>query len=204
MSILYAIVGDNMNTRSDDNIEDHLIKLGAKTVVTTPFGAGVIFECTYPLTVDISNEDGQYTVHGASVIDVYTAYGSLSSGFEMELNNGDDPTFILGSILPVQITWTINAMFQTLTFYLDHCTVTHGSTTIQIVQGGCYAAELDVVKEASLQGFTYKVFKGVGETTSNQEIECSVNICERNNCGMPTSNSQCPTLGDNAFYRYEM
>lgn len=47
------------------------------TLVTTPFGAGVIFECTYPLTVDIANEDGQYTVHGASVLDVYTANRSL-------------------------------------------------------------------------------------------------------------------------------
>ena len=197
------MVGDAMRTRTD-NIEDHLINLGSKSVSRQPFGAGVIFECTYPLTVDISSEDGKYTVHGASVIDTFTAYGSLSSGFEMILNEGNDPSFILGSILPVEITWTINSMFPTLQFYLDSCTVTHGATAIDIIQDGCYATELNVEKEVNLQGFSYKVFKGVGETSTNQAIECSVTICEQSSCGMPTSNSQCPATGDDAFYKYEI
>lgn len=188
-------------TMGDDDIQDFLINLGSKSVETTPFGAGVIFQCIYPLTVDISSE--AYTVHGASMIDTFSQIGSLAGGFEMSLNNGDDPSFILGSILPVAITWTINNLVNTLTFYLEECTVTHGSTTIMIVQGGCYAAELDVEKDASLQAFSYKVFKGVGETSSNQSIECSIQICESSQCVIPVQ-AQCPATGDDAFYRYQV
>ena len=167
-------------------------------MVTTPFGAGVIFQCIYPLTVEISSED--FTVSGASVVDTYSATGSLASGFEMVLNGGADPSFILGSVLPIAITWSITAL-PTLTFYLDQCTVTHGATTIQVVKGGCYAAELDVTHETSLQEFSYKVFKGVGETSTTQTIECTVNICEASTCPVPTI-STCPSAGDDSFYGY--
>lgn len=200
---MFAIVGNDMKTRTmgDDDIQDYLINLGSKSVETTPFGAGIIFQCIYPLTVDVSSEG--YTVHGASMIDVYTQIGSLAGGFEMSLNNGEDPSFILGSVLPVAITWTINSMVNTLTFFLEECTVTHGSTTIKIIKEGCYAAELDVIKETSLQAFSYKVFKGVGETSTSQSLECTVSICEKTNCQRP-SVGQCPSTGDDVFYRYQL
>ena len=198
-SVLLAVIGNDMRTRTDD-IQDYLINLGTKKVVTTPFGAGVVFKCTYPMSVDISSEGGTYTVHGASVVDTYSAIGSLAAGFQMVLNNGDDPSFTLGTIVDLAVTWTVTSM-PTLTFYLDSCTVTHGATTIGIVKEGCYASELDVKHESSLQAFSYKVFKGVGEASSTQTIECTINICETNNCGIPTAN-QCPSAGDDGFYGY--
>ena len=139
-------------------------------------------------------------MHDAAVIDTYSATGSLAAGFQMVLNDGEDPSFILGSIVNLAVTWTVSNI-PTLTFYLDSCFVTHGATVIDIVQGGCYAAALDVEHEASLQAFSYKVFKGVGETTSTQTIECTINICEASTCQLPTVN-QCPATGDASYYGY--
>ena len=186
-----------MKTRQDD-IQDYLINLGSKSVVTTPFGAGIVFQCTYPLSVDISSEN--YAVVGASVVDTYSATGSLAAGFDMILNNGEDPSFLLGSIVQLGITWTVSSL-PLLTYYLDHCSVTHGATEIDIVKGGCYASGLKVEPETSMQEFSYKVFKAVGETSDEQMIKCTVIICEKTQCQFPTL-AQCPASGDDVLYGY--
>ena len=51
----------------------------------------------------------------------------------MVLNNGEDPSFTLGTIVDLAVTWTVTSMPK-LTFYLDSCTVTHCATTIGIVK----------------------------------------------------------------------
>ena len=151
------------------------------------------------MSVEVSS-GATYTVHDAAILDTYAGTGSLADGFQMVLNNGEDPSFILGSNVQLAITWTVSNI-ATLTFFLDHCTVTHGTTEISVVKGGCYAAELDVKHETTLQAFSFMVFKGVGETTSTQTIECTVNICAMDQCQIPTVD-QCPSDGDDSFYGF--
>lgn len=189
-----------MKARSDD-VQDNVITLGSQSVVTTPFGAAVIFSCTYPMTVDVASKD--YTVSGASVVDTINGSGSLAAGFTMTLNNGDATAFLLGANLPVEVIWSVTAL-STLQFYLNECTVTHGTTPIKIVKNGCYSDKLAVVPNAANQGFSYPVFKGVGETDPEQTISCSVNICEVGQCQNPTEDNQCPVDGDDYFYVYKV
>ena len=199
-SINFAIIGNEMKARSDD-VQDNVITLGSQSVVTTPFGAAVIFSCTYPMTVDVASKD--YTVTGASVVDTINGSGSLAAGFTMTLNNGDATAFLLGANMPVEVIWSVTAL-STLQFYLNECTVTHGTTPIKIVKNGCYSDKLAVVPNAANQGFSYPVFKGVGETDPEQTISCSVNICEVGQCQNPTEDNQCPGDGDDYFYVYKV
>ena len=204
-SIKFALVGNDMRTRSDD-VQDNLINLGSQSVVTTPFGAAVTFSCAYPMTIEVGSED--YTVTGASVVDTINGSGSLAEGFAMKLNNDEAPVFLLGANMSVSINWSVTAL-STFQFYLDHCTVTHGTTSIPVVKEGCYSEVLNVVPtnptSQAEQGFSYPIFKGVGETDPNQTIRCSVKICEVGQCKNPTDNTQCPTIGaDDEFYGYKI
>ena len=81
------MVGNEMRERSDD-VQDNVIVLGSQSIVTTPFGASMVFACTYDLTVEVASEE--YTVAGASVVDTFTGTGSLSAGFAMSLNKDCD------------------------------------------------------------------------------------------------------------------
>ena len=189
-----------MKTRSDD-VPDNLIELGSQSVVTAPFGAAVIFTCTYTTLIDVASEE--YTAIGASVIDTLSATGSLAAGFAMLLNNGDPATFLLGNVVAVDIVWSVKAV-STLTFILQGCSVHHGATIIPIVKESCFAEQLDVIPNSSGHGFWYQVFKAVGETNPNQKIKCKVNICEVGQCQLPTTNSQCPSAGDDSFYGYKI
>ena len=199
-SIKFAIVGNDMKTRSDA-IQNNLIELGSQSVVTTPFGAAVVFSCSYSMTIDVASED--YTAVGASVSDTFHATGSLAKGFAMIFNNREPATFLLGNVVTVAITWSVKEL-PTLTFFLQECRVQHGATMIPIVKAGCYAAQLDVLPNSNSDGFSYQVFKAVGETNPNQKISCKVNICEVGKCQHPTANSQCPSAGDDLFYGYKV
>lgn len=189
-----------MRTRTDD-VEDFLITLGSQKVVTTPFGAAVTFECIYSMTVEVSTQS--YTVNGVSVTDTFSASGSLASGFVMTLDTDGDNQFLMGRVLPVAVTWSVTGI-STLTFYLKQCTVTHGSTKILIVKDGCYSAALEVEPQSNIQGFSFRVFKGIGESSPSQSIECTVDLCEISECQNPTSDSQCPTAGNDSFYNYKI
>ena len=193
-----------MKTRTDD-VQDNVIELGSLSVVTTPFGAAVVFTCTYSTQIDVASED--FTVTGASVFDSFTGVGSLAAGFTMILNNDESPVLMLGAQMPVAITWSVTAVSM-LQFYLNTCTVSHGTATIAVVKEGCYAEKLGVaaIKTDSLaeQGFSYQIFKGVGQTEATQRIKCSINICEVGQCNNPTANDQCPATGDDAFYLYKI
>lgn len=197
-SLPLAMVGSEMKTRKDE-IDDNIISLGSQSVVTTPFGASVIFECQYDLTIDVASQD--YTVSGASVVDTFHGTGSLAAGFSMILNNGDPTAFLLGSTLPVAIEWSVTALSTKLSFQIAACTVTHGTTAIMVAKGGCYADKLDVQPEENNQAFTYPVFKGTGETAPEQTIACSIAICEVGQCS-PTRYGDCPESGDDQFYEY--
>ena len=203
-SIKFAIVGNDMKTRSDD-VQDNVIELGSQSVVTTPFGAAVVFTCTYSMQIDVTSQD--YTVTGASVVDTFNGIGSLEEGFTMTLDNDESPVFLLGSNMPVAITWSVTAL-SNLQFYIDTCTVTHGTTNIIVVKKGCYSETLGVEAIRSdnqaEQAFSYQIFKGVGETDPAQTIKCSINICEAGNCKNPTADIQCPATPDDQYYGYRI
>ena len=118
----------------------------------------------------------------------------------MTLNNGDGATFLLGNEMPVALTWAVTGL-SSLSFKLKECTVQHGATAIMVVKKGCYASTLDAVPDATNHGFSYQVFKGVGETDVNQRITCTVHICETGQCSTPTI---CPATGDDKFYGYKV
>ena len=191
------MIGNEMNTRSD-TIQDNLILLGSQSVVTTPFGAAVVFGCEYDLTIDVASQD--FTVSGASVVDTLSGMGSLADGFSMVLNNGEPANFLLGQDLAVEISWSVTAL-STVTFHIDECTVSHGTTNVAIVKQGCYSETLDVTLNANRQGLSYQVFKGFGETEEAQKIKCSVHICEGEQC---QHSGQCPATGDDTYYGYKV
>ena len=157
------MVGNEMRERSDD-VQDNVFVFESQSVITTPFGASITFTCSYDLTGEHASEE--YTVVGASVVDTFTGTGSLSAGFAMSLNNGEGSAFLLGDNIQVGITWAVTTL-STFTFRIQQCDVEHGGAVIAIVKD---------------QGFSYQVFKGVGETDESQKITCLVNICENNRC----------------------
>ena len=192
MSIKFAI----------DGSEDNVAALGSQSVLTAQ-SAAVVFTCTYSMTVEVAS--GDYTVTGASVVDTVHGVGTLAAGFAIELNNGEGAAFMLGTVMPVAITWSVTGLSK-LTFNIQECTVQHGTTIVMLIKGGCYSATLSVNPEDAdaRQAFTYQVFKGAGETDPNQMITCKVNICESGKCINPTANSQCPSAGDDQHYGYRV
>ena len=70
---------------------------------------------------------------------------------------------MLGKNLSIAVSWSVTAV-QALTFYIDQCTVEHGTTIIPIVKDSCYSGALNVVQNDNLQGFNFPIFKGNGET----------------------------------------
>ena len=192
------MTGNNMRERTESM--DNEISLGSNSVITGPFGASVIFSCTYPMSIDVKQD---FTVAGASVVHTMTGTGSLAAGFTMILNNGGPVHFQLGTNLPVAVTWSVTGLAK-LTYYLHECGVVHGASTITVIKEGCYSNALDVVPDAGHQGFTYQIFKAMGETALDQTIECSVRICEVDKCTNPTADNQCPATGEDEFYEFKV
>lgn len=187
-----------MKTRTDD-VQDNKIDFAGFSLTTTPFGAAVIFTCTYSTTINVGSQ--QFAVTGASVADQVNGIGSLAAGFTMTLNNGETPTFLLGESLPVALTWSVTNLSK-LTFFIDQCTVTHGTSAIMVVKNGCYSSALGVVSNQSRQEFSYQIFKGVGQTEATQKVRCTANICEVGKCQYPIADNECPADGEDAFYHY--
>ena len=124
----------------------------------------------------------------------------------MTLNNGAETAFVLGTALPVEITWTVNG-FPTIEFYLNECSITHGATVIKIISDGCYSEEIGVSAgdaTATSASFSFTTFTGFEETAEDQTIDCSVKLCEVGHSKKPTSDSQCPNTADAVFYNYSV
>jgi hypothetical protein len=218
--MLIALSG-TQRARSDfDLVVARQIDLGSKTLLTTPFGIGVMYTCSYPLSVDIQSSN--FTAQVVSQQGQKDGMGSLAAGFEMKLNDlgPNDPfEFILGAILKIGVSWGMpdsDGLLDSLSFWLDSCYVSHGSKDIYVVKNGCFANALEV---KDLEGdtsrsaaFNYKLFKGVGENSATQSITCCAKVCDTavtnstlpGYCGKPTnSTSQCPKAGDDIYYDFK-
>ena len=179
------------------------LELGNRQIVVNPFGVGMVFQCTYPTLVKLSSVG--YTVEDVSISSSLKGQGEWTNAFEMTLNNGNNAEFILGQVLPVSVTWKVDTMTDSLTFYYVDCTVTHGATDIAVIKDGCYAGATGSQPLASTnvqQNMSFKIFKGVNEAATEQTIECSVLICEQGKCNKPQSNDDCPSGEYDNFYEY--
>jgi len=104
---------------------------GDVTLNTSPFGVGVIFKCWYLTTVSVDTTD--YAVEPATIIGEATNTGSLADGFTLTV--GPTP-IILGKIATVTATWSVQ--ISVLSFHFETCAVTHGATSINIIQVNLY------------------------------------------------------------------
>lgn len=197
------LIGVDGSGRARSSSIDKVVQLDdTQSIITSPFGVGIHFNCEYPLKFTVSTET--YQVEDVTTAGTTYAEGSLSGGFEMTLNNGGTTNFILGAYLPVKIEWDVTAMVG-LKFYFDECVVTHGTVGVSIIKGGCYAGAVEarhVDSTNTMSEFVYKVFKAFEQEGKDQDIVCEVVLCAAGKCASPTEDSQCPSGGEDDLYSY--
>merc|ERR1711988_1357984 len=146
-----------------------------------------------------------YAVEDVSISDSLTNSGDWTTGFTMSL---DDADLMLGDILNVDISWGATGLVGDLTFVLNECVVSHGSTDISVIKGGCYAGvtntEAGTENTAGKKSFSFKTFRAPGEDSAGQAIECSLTVCEAGSCNAPSSDDECPSEGNDSFYNYHL
>merc|ERR1711879_909195 len=68
-----------------------------------------------------------------------------------------------------------------ISLYFSGCTVSHGSSAIAVIKDSCFSETLNAEPRASeglTTSFSFRVFKGKGESAPSQTIQCSVVICK--------------------------
>merc|ERR1711976_131035 len=139
-----------------------------------------------------------------SITDSFSGVSSLNQAFYMTLNNGDGVSFVLGATLPVTVGWDIQGV-EGISLYFNGCTVSHGSSSIAVIKDSCFSETLNAEPRASeglTTSFSFRVFKGKGESAPSQTIQCSVVICKDDDdtCGPATSDADCPTDSGYNYY----
>ena len=122
--------------------------------------------------------------------------------------NGGDNNLMLGDILNVAISWSASGLIGSLDFVLTQCVVSHGETDISVIKDSCYAGVTNTMAvesdSADTKAFSFKTFRAPGTDSANQEIECSLTVCEAGNCAAPSSNDECPSEGNDSHYNYHV
>jgi hypothetical protein len=199
--LLVALSG-NARQRSDFSaVTARKIDLGSKALYSTPFGVGVLYRCTYSTTVNVKSDN--FEVRGVDMVHTTSGTGNLADGFSMVLNDNLGMEFILGAMLKVGLSWSVN--LDDLTFFISDCYVQHGSKNVNVVKGGCFANALesaDLTHTKLESSFEYKLFKGVGENSASQSITCTAVICKLGSCSKPTNVDMCPAEGDDSLYDF--
>ena len=204
---VFSLVGAERESisraRSDIQQQNNEIALSDGTVETTPFGVSIAFSCVYSTKITLSTD--AYAVEDVSISDSLTNSGDWTTGFTMSL---DDADLMLGDILNVAISWGATGLVGDLTFVLNECVVSHGSTDISVIKGGCYAGvtntEAGTENTAGKKSFSFKTFRAPGEDSAGQAIECSLTVCEAGSCNAPSSDDECPSEGNDSFYNYHL
>merc|ERR1712227_357742 len=145
-----------------------------------------------------------YDFEDASITDSFSGVSSLNQAFYMTLNNGDGVSFVLGATLPVTVGWDIQGV-EGISLYFQGCTVSHGSSSIAVIKDSCYSETLNAEPRASeglTTSFSFRVFKGKGESALSQTIQCSVVICKDDDgtCGPISENADCPPDSGYNYY----
>jgi len=176
----------NSRTRS---VADTIIDLGGGlNVVTSPFGVGVDFTCSYDTTVTLTSEE--FDVQDVSVEGTHTSSGTLDGGFTLTAGTGE--AIVLGEIINVAAAWSL--AIDNIEPYFKSCIVTHGDKTVSVIKDGCHATVLGATAPASTEtsvAFDFRTFVIEGETATGQTVACDVQLCAaETNCAKVAT---CPT-----------
>ena len=84
--------------------------------------------------------------------------------------------------------------FNGVGFYFDRCDVVQGAETFSVIKDGCFSNIVNARFKNGPQetGFSYDSFRfgsSVGHS-GNSAIVCSIVICSRTECNIPTELSQ--------------
>merc|ERR1711981_75747 len=102
---------------------------GEKTLLTEGTDVRMTFICRYDMTVTLTADD--FEVTKVSLSGTESADGNLEKGFTMTTDIVDGKT-VLGNIMTVSVTWSVTGLAD-VKFYYQSCTVTHGTTAIEII-----------------------------------------------------------------------
>merc|ERR1712227_643126 len=78
--LVVSLAGDD-RARSDFEQTNSLINLGDRSIMTTPFGVGMLFSCQYSTVIELSSVS--YTVEDVSISDSQSGRGDWSSTFSL-------------------------------------------------------------------------------------------------------------------------
>jgi len=203
LKVFISISGDKRK-RSMLESGHKRIDLGAIDVMTTPFGVGVLYECTYPMYINVSSS--AFQIHHVSHFGANIGFGDLAGAFEMTLagEGAMAARAVMGTLMFVTVEWIIKS-FTELTFYYDKCTVTHGTLQVDVIKDGCYSKVTEtrpISQKSSVNTFSYRVFKGFGQDDTQQRVACTLILCRKDNCENPKSNAQCPNSSADTVMKF--
>lgn len=175
------------------------IDLGAMAVYNKAVAVGVSYKCCYDTAVTVTSD--AYQMFSVESFGGKVGLGSLAAGFSMQLSDNGGKV-VMGTDLTVAVSWAVTSLVGYVEFFFNECTVTHDTVEVAIIKDGCYAGITDtmaITDTDTRQSFRYKVFKGLGVTSTEQEICCKIQICEKGKCNQPTIDADCPAAGDFDF-----
>ena len=179
-----------MDVRVTENNAQNKIDLDGLTVSTGSSDTLISFQCVYPLSVTLTSN--QFFVNSAAVSGVQTGSGNLADGFAFIIGDGSNAEIELGQMLDVSVTWDVT--LSEVNFYLRNCYLEQGTSTVNVIKGGCLSKALQVSYTSQLQNrqsFQMAIFSIEGEESNEQFIVCKVRLCMET-CDKPTSDDQCP------------
>ena len=165
--------------RTESDLNPHQIALaGGLKVNTAPLAADVLFQCKYPMTIDL--ESAEYDVSNVIVDGRTVGSSSGKFDFRMILNDGNDfSNNLLGTPLKVEVSWTLSS-FGDAFFYLSSCSIHQGEQSVALVIDGCFASKLSVsplIQTNRLVNFTFKTFTMETASNKSQVVKCTAVVC---------------------------
>jgi len=174
-------------------------------IKTSPFVVdGIDFQCTYG--TQLSLESAPFEIEAVSVSGSTMGVGTLKEGFSLSLSAPDTTSVILGSDLEIAVEWTVTTLTN-IDFNFEDCTVNQGATAVKIVKDKCYSDALRVRPRADAnnsKGVIFKTFGIENESQKEQTVTCTIVLCKRGDCKLPTDDSQCPNEGSDANFKFSV
>ena len=171
-------LGGNDSNRARTDTVDTEIELveDLLMIITTPFGVGVDFTCSYDSAFAVSSND--FTVQDISITGSHSSTGDLTNSMTMVAGDPDTAT-VLGNDVNVATTWAL--ALTDVSFHYKGCTVAQGTKTVTLIDTGCRSGTLWVehVQNNDPQKIEmkYKSFMIDGESATEQSVTCDIQIC---------------------------
>merc|ERR1712176_460085 len=97
-------------------------------------------------------------------------------------------------------TWQLQ--LEGIFFYFKSCSVKSGDDAVPIIQDSCLSEGLGVkMSSEELTSFTYRSFQFDGADSKDQEIQCSLKLCQGQDCGQ--TNMKAATCANEAPFFYK-